>query len=416
MLESLKSKVQQSGLFISTSDSRRYIKMSFEGFAGAGKTETAARVVIGIWEHEGKKSPVLMIDTEESAKFLIPLFAKAGIVEGEHLFVSRSRSLADWNKILKIAEDEQAIFLTDSVTHIYEEMQTAYRKSKSRKPSAMEEARVLKPIWKEQFSVPFVRAQCHAIFTGRATWEYEAEKNEETGKIEGFNKSGIKMRGDNETAFEPDHLSLMSRCQEVNNNDLKVWREALVVKSRYQEFDGKVFKNPTFKDFEPLYNFVMTGSAARPKQHETPVEVLFEEKAPVARVVQANQKQQGLLLAIQDVLAARAGTGPMARSVKAELCAKTFGERVKTWDDVKALDEADLKDGLNKLRLPPSEEKPKAEVKLTDVIVKPGQQPFTYDTADQHGEYLTIVHGNRMECNCTPEIGEICIHARAVEA
>jgi hypothetical protein len=59
---------------------------------------------------------------------------------------------------------------------------------------------------------------------------------------------------------------------------------------------------------------------------------------------------------------------------------------------------------------------PKPEIKPTDVIVKPGTQPFTYNTADQHGEYLTVVQGNRLECNCTPEIGEICIHARAVEA
>jgi hypothetical protein len=77
----------------------------------------------------------------------------------------------------------------------------------------------------------------------------------------------------------------------------------------------------------------------------------------------------------------------------------------------------DLKSKLKaQVEQAPKSESPKAEPKVTDVIVKPGTEPFTYHTADAHGEYLTTVDGHRMECNCTPEIGEICIHARAVEA
>jgi hypothetical protein len=57
---------------------------------------------------------------------------------------------------------------------------------------------------------------------------------------------------------------------------------------------------------------------------------------------------------------------------------------------------------------------PKAEPKPTDVIVKPGQQPFTYYTADQHGEYLTSVDGDQRSCNCGHKPDGACVHVVAV--
>jgi len=61
---------------------------------------------------------------------------------------------------------------------------------------------------------------------------------------------------------------------------------------------------------------------------------------------------------------------------------------------------------------------PKAETKVdvtpAEVIVKPGKQPFTYDTADQHGQYLTSVDGTIRSCNCGNTNGA-CVHIDAVE-
>jgi hypothetical protein len=270
-------KFAKSGLFITTADSKRYFKASFEGFAGSGKSFTMGQIARGIWEREGSSSPVIIIDTEESAKYLLPLFVEAGLTEGETLFVSRSRSLVDFEKILELAEEEHAILLIDSVTHLHEEMVAQYLRDNRRKRLEMKDHMVLKPFWKEHFSVPYVRAQCHALFTGRAAWEYEAERDEETGKIKDFVRSGVKMRGDNETAFEPDLLVLMTRCQEMNGNDIKVWREAMVMKSRFDPLDGKVFRNPGFKEFEPVYQFVMTGHAGTHAGRESSMRGLFSD-------------------------------------------------------------------------------------------------------------------------------------------
>jgi hypothetical protein len=339
---SVKSKLASSGLFIKTGDMKRYFKASFEGFAGAGKSFTMGLVARGIWEREGGRHPIVIIDTEESSKFLIPLFTAAGLVEGEHVFVSRSRSLVDFRQILKLAEDEHAILLIDSVTHIHEEMVRQYLRDNRRKRLDMKDHLVLKPFWKEHFSVPYVRANCHALFTGRATWEYEPERDEETGRIKDFYKSGVKMRGDNETAFEPDMLVLMTRCQEVNGRDMKVWREAMIVKSRYSPLDGKVFRNPSFRDFEPIYQFVMTGKAEGAHGTETPMTGMFADPhhSGMARRQQIDillGELKGLYDSYLPGMAAR------ERKLKADVAYVAFGKR--SWEALEQMQLEDLKAG-----------------------------------------------------------------------
>ena len=53
-----------SGLFVSTADIWTPYKMSFEGFAGAGKTLTMCLVALGIWQAQGKQDNVILVDTE----------------------------------------------------------------------------------------------------------------------------------------------------------------------------------------------------------------------------------------------------------------------------------------------------------------------------------------------------------------
>jgi hypothetical protein len=337
-----KSKLASSGLFIKTGDMKRYFKASFEGFAGAGKSYTMGLVARGIWEREGGQHPVVIIDTEESAKFLIPLFTAVGLVEGEHVFVSRSRSLVDFQQILTLAEEEHAILLIDSVTHIHEEMVRQYLRDNRRKRLEMKDHMVLKPFWKEHFSVPYVRANCHALFTGRAAWEYEPERDEETGKIKEFYKSGVKMRGDNETAFEPDMLVLMTRCQEVNGRELKVWREAMIMKSRYSPLDGKVFRNPCFQDFEPVYQFVMTGKAEGSRGAETPMAGLFTD--PHRSAMARRQHIEILLGELKGLYDSYLpGMGAKERKLKADVAFVAFGKR--SWEALEQMKLEDLQAG-----------------------------------------------------------------------
>jgi hypothetical protein len=341
-MESRKSKLARSGLFIKTGDMKRYFKASFEGFAGAGKSFTRGLVARGIWQCEGGQHPMVIIDTEESSKFLIPLFTEVGLVEGEHVFVSRSRSLVDFQQILKLAEAEHAILLIDSVTHMYDEMVRQYLRDNRRKRLEMKDHLVLKPFWKEHFSVPYVRANCHALFTGRAAWEYEPERDEETGKIKDFYKSGVKMRGDSEAAFEPDMLVLMARCQEVNGRDIQVWREAMIIKSRYSPLDGKVFRNPSFRDFEPVYQFVMTGKAEGAHGMETPMAGMFTDPhhSGIARR-QYIDMLLGKLKGLYDSYLP--GMGAKERKLKTDVAYLAFGKR--SWEALEQMQLEDLKAG-----------------------------------------------------------------------
>ena len=83
--------------FTGLDNTKPYFKAAFEGFAGCGKTYTAAMVAIGLHKRIGSKLPVVIFDTEEAAKFLKPFFAEAGI----QVLLRSSRSMADLKETMK---------------------------------------------------------------------------------------------------------------------------------------------------------------------------------------------------------------------------------------------------------------------------------------------------------------------------
>ena len=120
---------------------------------------------------------------------------------------------------------------------------------------------IIKPAWKAAFSDPFVRDPYHILMTGRAGYEYESERNAETGKRELY-KSGIKMKVEGETAYEPDVLVLMERLQEMDGGSLtRMVRQATILKDRSTVIDGKTFENPTYADFAPVIEVMLDAPA-----------------------------------------------------------------------------------------------------------------------------------------------------------
>lgn len=251
-------------MFKKLENNRPFLKMAFEGFAGDGKTFTATQVAIGVHKLIKSTKPIALFDTEKAFKALKPSFDAAGI---EAIVNDEQRSLAALSAAIKWCEEGNAdILIIDSITHVWEEFMKAYlnRPDKNGKVIArnrleFQDWGVIKPRWKEEFSNPFVMAKCHIIFTGRAGYEYTDERNEETGKREIF-KSGIKMKVENETAFEPDILVLMQKRSDLISDDKKVWREAMVVKDRTNQIDGKTIKNPSFNDFYPAIKVLLDGT------------------------------------------------------------------------------------------------------------------------------------------------------------
>lgn len=244
-------------MFKKLENNRPFAKIAFEGFAGDGKSFTATQVAIGIHKLIQSTKPIAIFDTEKAFKALKPQFDTHGI---EAVVNDENRSLEALNQAIKWCEDGGSdILIIDSITHVYESFLQAYMKSKNRVRLQFDDWGILKPMWKDKFSTPFVQANVHIIFTGRAGYEYSDEKNEETGKREIF-KSGIKMKAENETAFEPDILVLMEKQMDVLTEKKSIHREATILKDRTSLIDGKTFKNPSFADFYPAIAQLLDGT------------------------------------------------------------------------------------------------------------------------------------------------------------
>lgn len=235
---------------------RPFLKMAFEGFAGDGKTFTATQIAIGLHQQIGSKNPIAIFDTERAASKVKHLYDAAGI---EALVVDDQRSLASLSTAISQCESGLAdILIIDSITHVWEEYLAAYLKSKNRSRLQFEDWGIIKPKWKNEFSNKFVSAKCHIIFTGRAGYEYTDERDEETGKRQIF-KSGIKMKAENETAFEPDILVLMEKKMNLLGEKKTVTRDATIIKDRTNTIDGQTFTNPGYNEFAPAINRLLDG-------------------------------------------------------------------------------------------------------------------------------------------------------------
>lgn len=241
--------------FMPAQNTKPYFKAALEGFAGSGKTYTAALIAIGIHKRIKSEKPVIMFDTEKAAKFLKPLFADAGI----DLLVRESKSFADLAQAMaRLREGASDILIIDSITHVWEEFLRAYQIKSGHRRLQFQDWGIIKPTWKAEFSDPFVNDPYHVIMCGRAGFEYENEVDPETHKREIY-KSGIKMKVEGETAYEPDILILMERYEKVLGENKQIWREATIVKDRSTLIDGKTFKNPKFDDFAPCIEAMMSN-------------------------------------------------------------------------------------------------------------------------------------------------------------
>lgn len=244
----------QDNFFAPIGNTKPYFKAAFEGFAGTGKTYTTAQIAIGLYKRIGSKKPIVIFDTEKASKFLKKAFAQEGI----EVLVRESRSLADLKEAMtRMRQGAGEILIIDSISHVWEDFLKAYAEKVRRTRLEFQDWGVIKPTWKAEFSDPFVRDPYHIIMTGRAGYEYENEINKETGKREIY-KSGVKMKVEGETAYEPDLLVLMERMQEMEGGSVKkVVRQGTVIKDRSTVIDGKSFENPCYEDFAPAIDVML---------------------------------------------------------------------------------------------------------------------------------------------------------------
>jgi hypothetical protein len=329
--------------FMPLENTRPYFKAGFMGFAGSGKTRTMGLVAAGLHERIDSKKPVVYFDTERAASHMRELFASYGI----QVLVRQSRSLADLKEAMKRCRDGASdILIIDSLTHIWKAFVEAYRLKTKRGRLEFQDWGIIKPAWEAEFSDPFVRDPYHCMFTGRAGFEYDTEVNETTGKRDMF-KSGIKMKVEGETAYEPDMLVLMEHQEDVLGNEKRVWREATILKDRSTRIDGRTFKNPTFEDFAPAIDAILANPSKAKQAPERDAAALIkteEDRQTFGR------ERDICLEEIKGIIegAGLGGHGGEAKARKVQAFEAAFG--TSSWTKISSMMPSDLRDGAAKLR------------------------------------------------------------------
>ena len=244
-------------LFQKAINTQAYLKAGIMGFAGSGKTFTGTQIAIGLIHYmrdlklDIGDRPAMFLDTETGSDWVKPIFDENGI----ELHTAKTRAFRDLVPAVAEAEKNGSILIIDSVSHFWRELTESYADRKNRRNGLQfQDWAWLKQQW-GTFTDIFVNSNTHIIMCGRAGYEYDFFENE-GGKKE-LEKTGIKMKAETETGYEPSILILMERHMDI---DTKLsYRTAQVLKDRANYLDGKIFRNPTFEDFLPHIQFLNMG-------------------------------------------------------------------------------------------------------------------------------------------------------------
>lgn len=333
--------------FTDLDNTKPFLKMGFHGMAGTGKTRTSAEVAAGLHKRIGSTKPIVVFDTEKAAVFLRKFFAERGIKVAH----KESRTLADLAETMRRCRDGAAdILIIDSITHVWETFLADYARDKHRKRLQFEDWGVIKPMWKEKFSDPFVRDKYHAIMCGRSGFQYEDELVDDPnrpGKLKReIFKSGVKMKVEGETPYEPDVLVYMERFEDVLGEKKRVWREATVLKDRSDQIDGRTFQDPTYADFAPAVDFLLDNPIDREVSAETPNQFDDDE----TRRYRLTQRRDVALETVEAVMIEKGLAGQSSDAKRGKVAALQHAFGTASWTAIKDMHPDRIEAGLQRLR------------------------------------------------------------------
>lgn len=329
------------GLFKKHERSSAYLKCGIYGFAGAGKTFTATEIATGLVHHLRKRGlpegdrPVLFLDTETGSDYVEHKFKAAGV----ELHSAKTRAFADLRPAVREAEQTGALLIIDSLTHFWREFCDSYAKKKNRQRGLeFSDWAYLKREW-GWFTDDYVNSRAHIIICGRAGFEYD-HYVDDAGKKQ-IEKSGVQMKAEKETGYEPSLLILMER--EMDMDTKVVSRSAVVVKERFNVIDGKTFPNPTFKDFLPHIDLLNLGGqqlgvdTSRTSEDMIPEsEEWMREKKILLEEIEAEMKLKW------------PGQSATDKTAKINAIKRLFG--TGSWAKVETLNVTALRGGLEQLK------------------------------------------------------------------
>lgn len=336
----------KQSLFAPATNNQAFLKAGIMGFAGDGKTYTATLLAIGMVQLMRERGlpmgdkPVMFLDTETGADWVQPRFAEANVP----LHTAKTRAFTDLLMAVDQAEADGSLLLIDSVTHFWRNITEEYAEARGRKSGLQfQDWAWLKMQW-GRFTDRFVNSQLHIIMCGRAGYEYDFFEQEGGGKKE-LQKTGVKMKAETETGYEPSILLLMEKHREMQGNEM--WHTATVLKDRSTRLHGKTIRDPSFEDFRPHIDFLnLGGTQIGVDSSRTSAELFADDGEPNWKY-EKRIKEIALDEILQILEKHHHGTSAVAKTAKADLVEKLAGTR--SWERVKSFSADALADLRNKL-------------------------------------------------------------------
>lgn len=346
-----------------------WFKSGSYGTEGSGKSFTMALIAIGLHRHIKSTKPVVMWDSEQGSDFLMPVFRAAGI----KLLGIKSRSLEELGKAIKKAPEVADILMIDSLTHAYNELLTAYKKTKKGGGFYidMRDWGKIKDEWRAQFAHPYVQSQIHIMWCARSKNIFEDVLDvEATARAGGQEKYttisvGTGAKAETESAYEPSLLMEMEKVFSEPRKGRKA-RGAynirmIINKDRANEIMGESFQYEAmttadaikacrpFKDVLPHFAFIQReGKSAIPFSDSTS-EGLFEGAHEDADSYFKYKRDKDICLEEigEEIKRHFGGQTTEMKMARSDLMHEFFNTR--SWTKIEGMRITDLKEGRERL-------------------------------------------------------------------
>jgi AAA domain len=336
------------GLLKPAANTSAYLKAGIQGFAGSGKSRTAAEIAIGLHKFIQSKKPIAFIDTETGSDFVLPFFKDAGI----ELVTLKSRSFVDLLDVTKEAEISSDIIIYDSITHFWEELVKAYENKREKKKLRVWDWGPIKKEWR-QFTDLYLTSKIHSIMCGRSGWVY-GDKEDEEGVLE-THRVGTKMKVETDMGYEPSLLIEMEikRTSDSTPIGSKFVNQAWILKDRFDKIQGKCFPFPKFIDFLPHIKLLNLGGDHVAFDQESNSQGLFD--GPASRVEWEKRRTIALENIINELLKLWPGQTAMEKKAKLGCLESIF--KTGSWTEIEGKTVEELEGGLMLIREIKKEEK-----------------------------------------------------------
>lgn len=216
------------------------VKMGLYGPAGAGKTFTALLIAEGLAKLNGKR--IAFIDTEHGTDFYCQAVPTRGVHPDAFDFDAiYTRSITEVLASVKgLKEDEHGVIVLDSITHLWEAAMAAFGGKLTKIGTIPMHAwgKIKKPY--KDLMAHLLSTNMHVIICGRQKTTYE--EDEETEELKA---TGVTMRAEGETPYEPHILIRMESIKPKKTNEI-AQIIAYAEKDRTGVLAGRSFVNPTF--------------------------------------------------------------------------------------------------------------------------------------------------------------------------